>query len=158
MKTLAIALAAVVACSGATERIEKMTGRSTTVIYDGGNLGDLKAQRYVKVVVEQERITLKQGKKVESLKVTSITELSSGTEVRRRVAEAVGIGIVSFGLGALMLFSKEKTGFIGVTMEEDGRKIGFVLRCNDHAYRGLLTSMEAVSGKKAVSTLAMPSK
>jgi hypothetical protein len=61
---------------------------------------------------------------------------------------AIGLAVVSLGIGALMALTKSKKHYVGLTWA-DGDK-------ND--YRGLLAGLEGVTGKKAVNSNAMTVK
>jgi hypothetical protein len=65
------------------------------------------------------------------LPASAVTEISDGQEVHRRVGAAIGLTIVSFGIGALMALGKSKKYFV---------------------------SFEGVTGKKAVGSDAMTVK
>ncbi len=127
----------------------------TPAQYDGGSLDGFKKGEHVDVVVTQEKVSINRKDQSQGIPVKAITEISYGREVHRRVGQAIGLGILSLGLGALLLFSKKKTEFIGLTFDDGGKKGGFVLMCKEHDYRGLLTSLEGVTGKKAVNSETM---
>jgi PEGA domain len=88
--------------------------------------------------------------------VSAITELSYGQEVHRRIGTAAGLAIVSFGIGALVAFSKSKKHYIGIVWDAgDGKKGGVAFQADKNEYRGLIAALEGVSGKKAVDTDAV---
>jgi len=89
---------------------------------------------------------------------SSITEISYGQDVHRRVGAAVGLAVVTFGLGALLAFSKSKKHFIGVTYANGDQKGGFVMQCDKDEYRGILMALEGITGKKSVNSDAMTVK
>src|SRR5438067_113596 len=82
---------------------------SYKVTYDGGSIPDMKAGTDMKLYFDASQIKLTKGK-AEALKVPTmaITEISYGQDVHRRVGAAIGIGVVTFGLGALMALTKSK--------------------------------------------------
>ena len=129
------------------------------VAYDGGSLPDLKSGKTIKLSIEQSDIKLIGDKgDLVSIPPTSITELSYGQDVHRRVGTAIGLAVVSLGVGALMALSKSKKHFIGVTWANGDQKGGFVMQCDKNEYRGILAALEGVSGKKAIDSDAMTVK
>ena len=92
------------------------------------------------------------------LPATAITEISYGQDVHRRVGAAIGLAVVSFGVGALMALSKSKKHFVGLTWDDGGTKGGIAFQADKNDYRGVLTGLEGVTGKKAVNSDAMTVK
>jgi hypothetical protein len=43
--------------------------------------------------------------------------LSYGQDVRRRIGTAIGLAVISLGIGALMAFSKSKKHYIGLVWD-----------------------------------------
>jgi len=62
------------------------------------------------------------------------------------------------GIGALMVLTKSKKHFVGVTWANGEQKGGFAMQCDKNDYRGVLAALEGVSGKKAVNSDAMTVK
>jgi hypothetical protein len=132
-----------------------------TVIYDGGSLPDLKAGSKLKMYIESSEIRLmdEKGKTVLTTVVpSSVTEVSYGQDVHRRVGTAVAIGVFTLGLGALTALSKSKKHFVGLTWATGDVKGGFAMQCDKNDYRGVLAGLEGVTGKKAVDSEAMTVK
>ena len=90
-----------------------------------------------------------------TIPANSITEISYGQDVHRRVGAAIGLAIFSFGLGALLALSKSKKHFIGLTWANGDQKGGFAMQCDKNDYRGVLAALEGITGKKAVDSEAM---
>jgi hypothetical protein len=129
------------------------------VAYDGGSLPDLKTGTNVKLFIEQNQIRIvRDHADLVSIPVASITEVSYGQDVHRRVGAAIGLAVVSFGIGALMALSKSKKHFVGLTWADGDKKGGFVMQCDKNEYRGILTALEGVTGKKAVDSDALTVK
>ena len=129
------------------------------VEYDGGSLANVKAGTGLKLFIDSERIRfMKDGKEVLALPASSVTDLSYGQDVHRRIGAAVGIGVLTLGLGALMALSKSKKHFIGVTWDDSGKKGGIAFQADKSDYRGVLAGLEGVTGKKAVNTETMTVK
>ena len=129
------------------------------VAYDGGSLQNVKTGAGLKLYIEANQIRLVKGKEeVVKLPATAITEISYGQDVHRRVGTAIGLAVVSLGVGALMALSKSKKHFVGLTWDDGGTKGGIAFQADKNDYRGLLTGLEGVTGKKAVNSDAMTVK
>jgi len=131
------------------------------VIYDGGSLPGVKAGTTVKLYVEPTQVRIfdeKEKKDLVVIPASSITEVSYGQDVHRRVGTAIGLAVISLGIGALMMFSKSKKDFVGTTWANGEQKGGLAMQCDKNEYRGILAALEGVSGKKAVNSDAMTVK
>lgn len=129
------------------------------VVYDGGSLPDLKTGTDLHLYIGQEKIRfMEKDKEVASIPATAITEISYGQDVHRRVGAAIGIGVVTFGLGALMALTKSKKHFVGLTWADGDKKGGLAMQCDKNEYRGILAGLEGVSGKRAVDSATMTVK
>jgi hypothetical protein len=129
------------------------------VTYDGGSLPDTKSGTGVKLYIEGDHIRLaRENADLLTIPASSITEVSYGQDVHRRVGTAIAVGIVSFGLGALTALSKSKKHFVGITWADGDKKGGLAMQCDKNDYRGILAGLEGVSGKKAVDSDAMTVK
>lgn len=126
------------------------------VKYDGGSIANLKAGADMRINPSGTTITLSKGKEdLISIPAASITEISYGQDVHRRVGAAIGLAFVSLGVGALMALTKSKKHFIGLTWATGDVKGGFAMQCDKNDYRGLLAALEGLTGKKAVDSDAM---
>jgi hypothetical protein len=128
------------------------------VIYDGGSLPAVKASATVRLYVEPTQVRFvdeKSHKEITVIPASSITELSYGQDVHRRVGTAIGLAVISLGIGALMMFSKSKKHYVGITWVNGDQKGGLAMQCDKNEYRGILSGLEGISGKKAVDTDAM---
>lgn len=129
------------------------------VMYDGGSLPGVKTGSKVKMFIETGQVRFVQdGKDVIVLPAASVTEISYGQDVHRRVGAAIGVAVVSFGIGALLALSKSKKHFVGITWANGDQKGGFAMQCDKNDYRGILAGLEGVTGKKAVDSDAMTVK
>jgi len=132
---------------------------SFKVKYDGGSLQDAKAGNDLKLYIDSKSVRVVRGStEIANILPSSITEVSYGQDVHRRVGAAIGIAVVSFGIGALMALTKSKKHFVGVTWANGDQKGGFAMQCDKNDYRGVLAALEGVSGKKAVNSDAMTVK
>lgn len=123
------------------------------VTYDGGSLADIKAGTGILLSVSADRVRfMKDGKELANIPASSITELSYGQDVHRRVGSAIALGVVSFGAGALLALAKSKKHFVGVTWADGDKKGGLAIQCDKNEYRGILAGLEGISGKKAVNS------
>ncbi len=132
---------------------------SFKVRYDGGSLQNAKAGADLTLFVDSNSVRIMQGKtEIANILPSSITEVSYGQDVHRRVGAAIGIAVVSFGIGALMALTKSKKHYVGLTWANGDQKGGFAMQCDKNDYRGVLAALEGVSGKKAVNSDAMTVK
>jgi len=126
------------------------------VTYDGGSLSDTKSGVGIKLYIEGDHIRfVRDGKDIALIPVTAITEISYGQDVHRRVGTAIGLAVFSLGIGALMLLSKSKKHYVGLTWADGDKKGGLVVQADKNDYRGILAGLEGVTGKKAVDSDAM---
>jgi hypothetical protein len=129
------------------------------VTYDGGSLTDIKSGTGLKLYIEGNHVRLVKDKAdVTTIPANSITEVSYGQDVHRRVGTAVAVGVFTLGLGALTALSKSKKHFVGLTWANGDQKGGFAIQCDKNDYRGILAGLEGISGKKAVDSEAMTVK
>jgi hypothetical protein len=125
------------------------------VAYDGGSIPE-KAGTSLYLYIEANQIRLAQKSNVlATIPAAAVTEISYGQDVHRRVGTAIGLAVISLGIGALMLLSKSKKHFVGITWKDGDKKGGFVMQCDKNDYRGILLGLEGVTGKKAVDSDAM---
>jgi hypothetical protein len=123
------------------------------VTYSGGSLPNVKGGEDLKLYLDATRIRLHhKSQDVVVIPARSITEVSYGQEVHHRIGTAVGLAVVSLGIGALVAFSKSKKHYIGITWADGDNKGGIVLQADKNEYRGLLTALEGVTGKTAIDT------
>jgi hypothetical protein len=129
------------------------------VVYDGGSITDLKSGSGLKLYIDSTNIRLVQDKtEIAKIPASSITEVSYGQDVHRRVGTAIAVGVFTLGLGALTALSKSKKHFVGLTWADGDKKGGLAMQCDKNEYRGILAALEGVSGKKAVDSESMTVK
>jgi hypothetical protein len=129
------------------------------VTYDGGSIADTKSGTGMKLIIEANQVRLVKDKTdIVTIPASAVTEISYGQDVHRRVGAAIGLAIVSFGIGALMALTKSKKHFVGLTWADGDKKGGFAMQCDKNDYRGVLAGLEGVTGKKAVDSDAMTVK
>lgn len=129
------------------------------ITYDGGSIPDTKSGTGMKLFIDQDKVRLVKDKtEVITIPATSVTEISYGQDVHRRVGAAIGLAVVSLGIGALMALTKSKKHFVGLTWADGEKKGGFAMQCDKNDYRGVLAGLEGVTGKKAVDSDAMTVK
>ncbi len=132
---------------------------SFKVKYDGGSLQNAKAGSDLSLYITSDSVRVMQGKaEIANILPSSITEVSYGQDVHRRVGAAIGLAVISLGVGALMALTKSKKHFVGVTWANGDQKGGFAMQCDKNDYRGVLAALEGVTGKKAVNSDAMTVK
>jgi hypothetical protein len=129
------------------------------VTYDGGSISDAKAGTGMKLLIDSDKIRLvKDNADVVTIPASAVTEISYGQDVHRRIGAAIGLAVISFGIGALMALTKSKKHFVGLTWADGDKKGGFAMQCDKNDYRGVLAGLEGVTGKKAVDSDAMTVK
>lgn len=129
------------------------------VTYDGGSIPDAKAGTGMKLFIDSNQVRLVRDKgEVITIPASTITEISYGQDVHRRIGAAIGLAVISLGIGALMALTKSKKHFVGLTWVDGDKKGGFAMQCNKNEYRGVLAGLEGVTGKKAVNSEAMTVK
>jgi hypothetical protein len=129
------------------------------VMYDGGSLPDLKAGTKLSMHIDSSQIRLMDGSKlIATIVPSSVREITYGQDVHRRVGAAIGLAVVSFGIGALMALTKSKKHFVGLTWASGDVKGGFAMQCDKNDYRGVIAGLEGVTGQKAVNSDAMTVK
>jgi hypothetical protein len=126
------------------------------IIYSGGSFPTVKTGEDMKLYLDADQVRLvRKHDKDEPLliKVSSITEVSYGQEVHRRIGTAIGLAVISLGIGALMAFSKSKKHYIGLVWDDgNGKKGGLVFQADKKEYRGVIAALEGLTGKTAVNT------
>jgi len=129
------------------------------VKYDGGSIPDAKAGTDMKLIIDSNQVRLLRDKgEVITIPASAITEISYGQDVHRRIGAAIGLAVISLGIGALMALTKSKKHFVGLTWADGDKKGGFAMQCDKNDYRGVLAGLEGVTGKKAVDSDAMTVK
>lgn len=129
------------------------------VTYDGGSIPDAKAGTGMKLIIDSNQVRLMRDKgEVITIPASAITEISYGQDVHRRIGAAIGLAVISLGIGALMALTKSKKHFVGLTWADGDKKGGFAMQCDKNNYRGVLAGLEGVTGKKAVDSDAMTVK
>lgn len=129
------------------------------VAYDGGSLPQVKTGAGLNLVISQSSITFMKDKTaVSTIPTSAVTEISYGQDVHRRVGAAIGLAVVSLGIGGLMALTKSKKHYVGLTWADGDKKGGLAIQCDKNDYRGVLAALEGVTGKKAVNSDTMTVK
>ena len=129
------------------------------VMYDGGSLPGLKAGKKLTMHIDAKEIRIMDDKTlVATLVPSTVQDISYGQDVHRRVGAAIGLAVISFGIGGLMALTKSKKHYVGLTWATGETKGGFAMQCDKNDYRGVLAGLEGVTGKKAVNSDAMTVK
>jgi|SRR5271170_7273810 len=152
-------LLAIALCVAVSTHTFASTDNGYKVTYDGGSIADVKSGTDVRLYLDGNQVRfLKDKKDLLTIPTSSITEISYGQDVHRRVGAAIGLAVVSFGIGALMALTKSKKHFIGLTWADGDKKGGLAVQCDKNDYRGILAGLEGITGKKAVNSDAMTVK
>jgi hypothetical protein len=129
------------------------------IAYDGGSVPGFKAGNEMKLYIEGDHVRIMKDKQeVVIIPASAVTEISYGQDVHRRVGAAIGIGVFTLGVGALMALSKSKKHFVGLTWNDGSKKGGMAFQADKNDYRGLLAGLEGITGKKAVDSDTMTVK
>jgi CxxC motif-containing protein (DUF1111 family) len=129
------------------------------VMYDGGSLPGLKTGKKLKMYIDAKEIRIMDGQTVVATLVpSSVQDISYGQDVHRRVGAAIGLAVISLGIGGLMALTKSKKHYVGLTWAVGETKGGFAMQCDKNDYRGVIAGLEGVTGKKAVNSDAMTVK
>jgi len=126
------------------------------IAYDGGSLPNAKAGSEMRIFIDGSNIRImKEKTEIVVIPALAVTEISYGQDVHRRVGAAIGVAVVSLGVGALLALTKSKKHYIGITWDDAGKKGGLAFQADKNDYRGLLAGLEGITGKKAVDSDAM---
>src|SRR5258705_10707871 len=129
------------------------------VMYDGGSLPGLKAGKKLRMYIESSQIRIMDGKTlVTTLVPSTVQDISYGQDVHRRIGAAIGLAVVSLGIGGLMALTKSKKHYVGLTWADGEKKGGLAIQCDKNEYRGGLAALEGGTGKKAVNSDTMTVK
>lgn len=129
------------------------------VKYDGGSLQNVNNGSNVRLFIDTNQVRIvEKGSTLATIPASSVTEITYGQDVHRRVGAAIGIGVVTLGAGALMALTKSKKHYVGLTWAAGSTKGGFAMQCNKNDYRGILAGLEGITGKKAVDSTTMTVK
>jgi hypothetical protein len=132
---------------------------SYKITYDGGSIAGAKAGTNMKLFIEGSNVKIVSYRSdIAIIPAVSITEITYGQDVHRRIGAAIGVAVFSLGIGALLALTKSKKHFVGLTWDDKGQKGGFAFQANKDDYRGLLAGLEGITGKKAVDSDTMTVK
>ncbi len=122
----------------------------TKVRYNGGSVSTtVKPDDWDnKLTVNADAITLvlKDGQTVTILP-KQVTSLSYGQEAHRRVGTAIGLAVLSLGVGLLFTLHKTKLHYIGVNYaDKDGKNQGVLLQGDKSNFRAIIVALQGVTG------------
>jgi len=122
----------------------------TKVRYNGGSVSTkVKPDDWDnKLTVSSDSIVfaLKDGQSI-TIRPKQVTSLSYGQEAHRRVGTAVGLAVLSLGVGALFALHKTKLHFIGVNYTDaDGKNQGLLLQGDKSNFRAIIVALQGVTG------------
>jgi hypothetical protein len=159
MKVARLLLALLLCCVIPASTFASDASSGYKVTYDGGSIPDTKVGTGMRLVINGDHIKfVKDNTEIANIPASAITEISYGQDVHRRVGAAIGLAVVSFGVGALMALTKSKKHYVGLTWADGDKKGGLAVQCDKNDYRGVLAALEGVSGKKAVNSDTMTVK
>jgi len=118
-------------------------------MYDSGSLPGLKAGKRLRLYFDSREIRIMDDKTVVATLVPStVQEISYGQNVHRRVGAAIGLAVISFGIGGLMALTKSKKHYVGLTWAAGETKGGFAMQCDKNDYRGVLAGLKVSQGRR----------
>ena len=119
-------------------------------MYDGGSVSNAKTGTGMKLFIEANQIRLvKDNAEVVTIPASAVTEISYGQDVHRRVGAAIGLAVISLGVGALMALTKSKKHYVGLTWADGDKKGGFAMQCDKNDYRGVLAGLRGSDREKS---------
>jgi hypothetical protein len=119
----------------------------------------MKTGAKLELTLGEKDIHFREGsREVMVIPASAVTEITYGQDVHRRVGAAIGLAVISFGVGGLMALTKSKKHFVGLTWQDGDKKGGFAMQCDKNDYRGVLAGLEGLTGKRAVDSEAMTVK
>ncbi len=101
-----------------------------------------------KLVVNSDAISLKlkDGQNV-AIDPKQVTSISYGQEAHRRVGTAIGLAVISLGIGALSALHKTKLHYIGINYnDKDGKKQGMLIQGDKTNFRAIIVALTGVTG------------
>jgi hypothetical protein len=101
-----------------------------------------------KLTITADAITLalKDGKTL-TIPPKQVTSLSYGQEAHRRVGTAIGLAMISLGVGVLFLLHKTKLHFIGINYTDmNGKKEGVLIQGDKSNFRAIIVALQGVTG------------
>jgi hypothetical protein len=122
----------------------------TKVRYNGGSVStNVKPDDWdnkLTVTADAIVLALKDGQAV-TIPPKQVTSLSYGQEAHRRVGTAIGLAVISLGVGALFALHKTKLHYIGINYtDKDGKKEGVLLQGDKSNFRAMIVALQGVSG------------
>lgn len=121
-----------------------------SVVYAGGSL-PMKGGTSLKLYIDSRtvRLVTKNGES-SIIPANTITEVSYGQEVHRRIGTGAAVAVLSLGIGAMVAMSESKKHYIGIIWANGDDKGGIALQADKNEYRGLLGALQGVTGRTAV--------
>jgi hypothetical protein len=116
------------------------------VRYQGGSLG-LDQDKKVKVSVKDGRVGVDAKGASFSVVANQVTKITYAQRTRNRVAEGIGVGVLSPTAGGILGRSQSTAHFIEVLWEGNAPG-GAVFRVGKDDYQGMLAALEAATGVK----------
>lgn len=122
----------------------------TKIRYNGGSVSTtVKSDDWDnKLTVSSDAIVLalKDGQTV-TIPPKQVTSLSYGQEAHRRVGTAIGLAVISLGVGALFALHKTKLHFIGVNYTDStGKNQGILIQGDKSNFRAIIVALQGVTG------------
>src|SRR5450432_2326526 len=101
-----------------------------------------------KLVISSDAISLKlkDGQNI-AIPPKQVTSISYGQEAHRRVGTAIGLAVLSLGIGALSALHKTKLHYIGINYnDKNGKKQGMLIQGDKGNFRAIIVALTGVTG------------
>jgi hypothetical protein len=168
-QSIAAILAVTLIALGLPTSAHAKSNKGFSVENAGGTISETKIGDQLTVTITSDLISIYKHKYVEDnnnyshvlrketslllqFKPVQVTGLSYGSEAHHRIGTGVAVAFLSLGAGAILMATKSKKHFIGINWDADGVKGGIAMRVDKGEYRGLIASLEGVTGKSVVNT------
>src|SRR5260370_24115830 len=137
--------------------VAKENGVTFPMKHEGGSL-PLNQHDKLNTTIGADSVVFSQGGERFEIPAKSITEVSYGADVHRRVGEAIGVGVLTLGIGAMLLLVKTKKHYVGMTWLDKGKdgateqKGGGGVQVGKGDYRGVMNALGRKTGLKGGHT------
>ncbi len=124
---------------------------SRNVKYVGGTWPQVKAESEGTIDLDDPKVVKFSFKKTEikTIPFEKIKSLEYGLKAGRRVGAAIGVGVITLGIGAILLLSKKKRHFLSIVYtNEAGTDDGVVFELGKDITRQTLMILETRTGKQ----------
>ena len=145
---LVVASLAVPAPAGTWQSNQTTGGKRWAMKYETGTQ-PIKQGTTLNVTVGNDQIVCDaESGRAFAIPVAGVKEITYDTKVRRRLAEAAAVAILSLGVAAIFVALKTKKHFVNVVWQEDGTDKEAVFKVGKGDYAAFLGDLQRVTGKE----------